>query len=72
MATNITEAHRDAFNALISGEFCNFALVSCFVNGAPTSAIAAVSEHEGMYALAPLFVAVTEQMVLTDHEGVEA
>lgn len=31
MSTNITQAHRAAFNALTSGEFANFALFSCFV-----------------------------------------
>ena len=33
MSTNITPAHRDAFEALTSGDYDNLALFSCFVNG---------------------------------------
>lgn len=35
MKTNITLEHRAAFNALLSGQYSNFALLSCFVNGQP-------------------------------------
>ena len=45
MTTNITADHRAAFEALISGEYANFALFSCFVNGEPASAIAAVTRR---------------------------
>jgi hypothetical protein len=45
MTTNITADHRAAFEALISGEYANFALFSCFVNGEPAAAIAAVNKH---------------------------
>ena len=41
--TNITEEHRRAFDALTSGRFDNFCLVSCFVDGEATAAIAAVT-----------------------------
>ena len=41
--TNITEDHRRAFEALTSGRFHNFCLVSCFVDGEPTAPIAAVN-----------------------------
>ena len=41
--TNITEDHRRAFEAMTSGRFDNFCLVSCFVDGNATAAIAAVT-----------------------------
>ena len=43
MATNITEEHRRAFDALTGGEAGNFCLFSCFVSGEPAAAIAAVT-----------------------------
>ena len=43
MTTNITADHRAAFEALTSGEYANFALFSCFVNGEPAAAIVAVN-----------------------------
>jgi len=46
VTTNITDTHRDAFDALTSGRFDNFALFSCFANGEPAVAIVAVN-HEG-------------------------
>jgi hypothetical protein len=70
MTTNITQAHRDAFHALVSGDFVNFALLSCFVNGEAASAIIAVNRDGEDYMLTPLFVSVTDGMILTDHEGV--
>lgn len=70
--TNITDAHTDAFNALTSGAFANFALFSCFVNGAPASCIVAVTEEGDQILIQPLFVSVTPDMVLTDHDGVAA
>lgn len=70
MSTNITAEHRAAFEALTSGEFSNFALFSCFVNGAPAAAITAVNYQDGgAYVITPLFVSITDGMVLTDHEG---
>jgi hypothetical protein len=72
MTTNITSAHTNAFEALTSGEFENFALFSCFVNGAPASCIVAVTEQGDEILLTPLFVSVTDGMVLTDHDGVAA
>ncbi|MBO9443914.1 hypothetical protein J7363_17630 [Phaeobacter italicus] len=64
--------HISAFEALTSGEHNNFALFSCFLDGAPAVAIVGVTppentEHE--YQITPLFVGVTEGMVLTDHDG---
>ena len=69
MTTNITPAHKDAFEALISGRFTNFALFSCFVNGAPASCIVAVTEEGEDVLITPLFVSVTSDMLLIDHDG---
>ena len=77
--TNITEQHRQAFQALESGRYGNFALFSCHVDGAPATAIVTVDEclpaedgGELEYQITPVFISVTEGMVLTDHEGREA
>lgn len=70
--TNITPEHQRAFEALTSGEFQNFALVSCFADGAPAAAICAVNQQDGQYLISPLFVSVTDTMRLTDHDGREA
>ena len=67
--THITPAHREAFDALSSGNFSNFALFSCFVDGRPSAAIVTVTETGADVVLSPLFVAVTPDMVLTDHDG---
>ena len=79
MTTNITEEHRRAFAALASGEHDNFALFSCFCGGSPAAAIVAVNPRppaeeggEPEYELRPLFVSVTDDMALTDHDGREA
>ena len=77
--TNITEEHRRAFTALTSRRFHNFCLVSCFVDGEPTAAIAAVNAGpaaeeggEPEYLISPLFVCPTAAMTLTDHDGRQA
>jgi hypothetical protein len=70
MTTNITPAHKEAFEALTSGKYDNFALLSCFVNGDPAAAIVAVHRDAGEYLLTPLFVSVTNAMRLADHDGV--
>lgn len=70
--TNITAAHRRAFEALRDASFQNFALFSCFVNGQPASAIVTITQDGNEYAITPLFVSVTEEMVLTDHDGCHA
>jgi hypothetical protein len=67
--TNITAEHRASFEALVSGDYDNFALFSCFVNGQPAAAIVAVNRDGAEYTISPLFVALTAEMVLTDHEG---
>lgn len=72
--TNITDELRASFEALMSGEFNNFALFSCFANGEPTSAIVAIAEierdGEQLYQIKPLFVAITPGMKLSDHDGI--
>jgi hypothetical protein len=76
--TNINADHRRAFEALTSGRFHNFCLVSCFVDGQPTAAIAAVNISPGQaggkpeYLISPLFVCPTQAMTLTDHDGRKA
>ncbi len=70
--TNITPEHKALFDAVTSGKYDNFALFSCFVDGKPTSAIVSVVQDDNEYAIRPLFVAVTADMVVTDHEGVPA
>ena len=74
MSTNILPEHVSAFEALTSGDFGNFALFSCFVNGAPATAIVAVGQNEAGddILITPLFVSVTPDMILTDHDGAEA
>lgn len=69
MTTNITPQHREAFKALTSGQYDNFALFSCFVCGEPAVAIVAISEDGGAYRIRPLFVSITAGMTLTDHDG---
>jgi hypothetical protein len=72
MTTNITAEHRAAFEALTSGDYANFALFSCFVNGDPVAAIVAVNRDGDGYAITPLFVSVTPSLTLTDHDGQSA
>ena len=68
--TNISPEHRDSFNALTSGDYANFALFSCFVNGEPASAIVSINKQASdEYKITPLFVSVTPGMKLVDHDG---
>lgn len=78
-ATNITEEHRTAFEALTSGDHDNLALFSCFVNDQPAAAIVAATAHppndndgQTEFHIKPLFVSVVDGLVLTDHDGREA
>jgi hypothetical protein len=68
MTTNITAAHREAFEALRDGSFTNFAIFSCFVDG-KAAAIVSINQEGGDYLITPLFVSITDTMVLTDHDG---
>ena len=74
--TNITAAHKRAFEALTNGAYENLCLFSCYVDGKPASAIAAVTVNplgedggEAEYLVHPVFVSVTANMHLTDHDG---
>jgi hypothetical protein len=67
--TNITKEHERAFDGVRNAE--NIALVSCFVNGEPAVAIAAINHlDDGMVSITPLFVSVTPLMKIVDHDGV--
>jgi hypothetical protein len=75
--TNITEAHRRAFKlvtnpSLLDKSHRSIALFSCFLAGKPTASICLVevAADEQLW-IVPLFVAVTDDMVLTDHDGEE-
>jgi hypothetical protein len=61
--------HRTAFEALTSGDYANFALVSCFVNGEPAAPICAVNRQAIAASLAPLFVRLTPSLELTGLDG---
>ena len=68
--SNITKKHKENFNVLTT--FPNMhALFSCFLDGKPTSAIIRVEQEADGYKFTPIFVAVTPDMKLTDHEGQE-
>lgn len=71
--TNITPQIEEDFDALASGDFGNFALLSCFVNGEPTAAIVVAEKNKKTkkVEVVPLFVAVTSSMMLVDHDGKE-
>lgn len=68
VTTNITPDHCAAFEALTSGDYANFALFSCFVNGEPAAAIVAVNRDGDSYFIKPLFVSLTPSITLTDHD----
>ena len=72
MSTNISPDHISAFEALTSGDYANFALFSCFADGAPAAAICAVNKDGEDFTIRPLFVSVTNTMRLTDQDGREA
>jgi hypothetical protein len=63
--SNITPGHVRAFQAVRSQLYDNVTLASCTINGEPGVAIVMV-EHagEGKIAVMPLFVAITENMLL--------
>jgi hypothetical protein len=53
--TNVTADHRAAFEALVSDDYANFALFSCFVNDEPAAAIVAVNRDGDDYITTRLF-----------------
>ena len=65
----IRSHHRSAFNALLSGQFANFALVSCYVDGEPACAIALIEQQDEEVQIKPLFVSITDAMTIADHDG---
>ena len=76
MTTNITAEHRRSFDALTSGRYENFTLVSCFCRGKPAAAIATVhaadeNGGEDEYLITPLFVSIVPGIRLTGHDGRE-
>ena len=74
----VTERHRRTFDTLKDGQYDNFCLFSCYVDGEPATAVAAVSVHEPdgrgeiEYRIHALFVSVSPSIPLTDHDGTEA
>ena len=78
MATNITDQHREAFDALVAGENGDFCLISCFIDGHPAAAIATLSlgppthEHpDGEYVFTPVFITPTCSMNFEIDDGGE-
>jgi hypothetical protein len=69
MTTNITPKMQADFNALASGQYDNFCLFSCFADGRPTAAICTVEQKGEERIIKPLFIAVTDDMDLKDHDG---
>lgn len=75
--TNITDKHRLNFNLITDAHYqishgVRPCLFSCFLNGKPTAAICLASVVPGNdVIITPVFVAVTPDMVLTDHDGVQ-
>ena len=70
--THITDRQQELFKALTSGEYNNFALFSCFVNGEPTVAIVTVDQSGDMFKVIPHLIFPTPSMVLTNRDGVDA
>lgn len=66
--TNITDDHKIEFQYLLDFPH-EHALFSCFLDEKPTSAIVRVEKEADGYKFTPIFVAVTPNMKLTDHEG---
>lgn len=68
--TNITELHKITFKFLREAPDEQLGLVSCFRDGTPTVAICRVTESKfGTFNVEPLFVAVDDDMTLTDHDN---
>lgn len=63
--SNITPGHVRAFQAVRSQLYDNIALASCTINGEPGVAIVMLEiAGEGKVGVMPLFVAITEQMLI--------
>ena len=69
--THITDEHRQVMDSLTSTNGEGFCLVSCFCNDVPSVAVCALMEGEGDdIDLHPILIFITDNMVITDHEGV--
>ena len=78
-ATNISDQHCEAFEALTSGHYDNFALFSYVLDGRPAAANVSLTAHqsddkdrETEFHIKPLFVSIADGIVLTDHDVHEA
>lgn len=68
--TNIKKWHRDLTKPILDSWQHEACLVSCFVDGEPSVALALVEKRGDDYIICPKFVAVTDKMVVTDHDGI--
>lgn len=67
IADDVAVAH---FMAIHSGQYDNFGITPCYVNGEASMAIVAVhNTPEGHMIVTPLFVAPTATMVIADEFG---
>ena len=71
VAPQIDEDVANCFQALISGEYANFCLMSILHDGQPSHAICAVNQVIGSedVCITPLFVCVKPDMLLVDPFG---
>ena len=60
------------------GDYGNFALFSCCIDGSPGAAVVAANEcppaaerEPPQFVIRPLYVSVTPPMTITDHNGRE-
>lgn len=58
----INDQESKLFNALISGEYDNFVLVSTEFQGEETTAIATIEFDGSDYIVTPVYIAVTDKM----------
>lgn len=67
----LSQEDRELFQALTSGTYVNFALVSVLYQGRPSSAICAVTCQGEEYTITPLFLRVDSgiQAQLQDSDG---
>jgi hypothetical protein len=71
LTTEAILAYSRAFENMSSGQYDNFRLVACRVNGVPSLEIIALysGDDEDTIVAQPLFVAITPGMVITDEDG---
>jgi hypothetical protein len=70
--TNITPRMQEVFEAVRNSEFNNFALISCFYDGKPTAAIAAVNKMpDGEFHVTPMLLYLTDELLdkVVDHDN---